>query len=413
MATIKTSMSCTVRCTLWLCFRCLSTGKDGTIAFETISFHPLAKHHSTFGKRLNSSKAPCSHWASQFIIHTICYSCLRAVTAHGPRWSAGLVTTFAFMRYAGGRSGGILIEDSATCITFTSFQIWNDVIVAYLHRWWWWWWFCQAVGELQGVTPWPLGNTCGCPRNLGGRINNNNCSYFVQWSVTLHLTLEWYVLWFNPEKTQRNPWISAACAKLNINTFYLLTATAVKGWICTVLKYPCESVKMVKKKIIFETVRHQTEILIRTTRQWKRLFFCFVFLLLFVECDSPCFLAEAPLWGWQTSSTVSESCETHKCLASTRRVCFHRWLWSAAVGQRRLQQQDGSVLTQKTGAFSTWNMALPRLKWEAPPRSSTLCAPDGAELLREDRSLIETPKPRQPNFPGRDFSFLEGWQPIV
>lgn len=114
MATVKTSMSCTARCTLWLCFRCLSTGKDGTIAFETISSHPLAKHHSTFGKRLNNSKAPCSHWTSQFIIHTICYSCLRAVTAHGPRWSAGLVTTFAFMRYAGGRSGGILIEDSAT-----------------------------------------------------------------------------------------------------------------------------------------------------------------------------------------------------------------------------------------------------------------------------------------------------------
>lgn len=133
----------------------LTAGKDGTIAFETISSHPLAKHHSTFGKRLNNSKAPCSHWASQFIIHTICYSCLRAVTAHGPRWSAGLVATFAFMRYARWkvRRDSHRRFSDRRCITFTSFQIWNDVIVAYLHRWWWWWWFCQAVGELQGVTP--------------------------------------------------------------------------------------------------------------------------------------------------------------------------------------------------------------------------------------------------------------------
>lgn len=94
--------------------KALTAGKDGTIVFETISFHPLAKHHWTFGKHLNSTKASCSHWTSQFIIHTICYSRLRAVTAHGPRWSAGLVTTFAFMRYAGWRSGRILIEDSAT-----------------------------------------------------------------------------------------------------------------------------------------------------------------------------------------------------------------------------------------------------------------------------------------------------------
>lgn len=110
-------------------------------------------------------------------------------------------------------------SDRRWCITFTSFQIWNDVLVDYLHRWWWWW-FCQAVGEVQGVKPWPLGNTCGCPRNLGGRINNNNCSYFVQWSVTLNLTLKWYVLWFNTEKTQRNPWISAACAKCSISILF-------------------------------------------------------------------------------------------------------------------------------------------------------------------------------------------------
>lgn len=84
-------MSCTARCTLTLFSllvdwkRLLTAGKDGTIVFETISFHPFAKHHQTFAEHLNSSKAPCSHWTSQFIIHTICYSCLRAVTAHGPR----------------------------------------------------------------------------------------------------------------------------------------------------------------------------------------------------------------------------------------------------------------------------------------------------------------------------------------
>lgn len=154
-------------------------------------------------------------------------------------------------------------------------------------------------------------------------------------------------------------------------------------------------------------MRHQSEILIRTTRQWKRLFFfvlCFCCFLssvtLPVSLPRPRNEADKPLQQWVKA--VKRTNVWHP----PRRVCFHRWLWSAAVGQRRLQQRDGSVLTQKTGAFSTWNMTLPHLKWEAPPRSSTLCASDGAELLRENRSLIETPESRQPNFPGRDFSFL-------
>lgn len=213
MATIKTSMSCTARCTHWLCFRCLSTGKDGTIAFETISSHPLAKHHSTFGKRLNNSKAPCSHWTSQFIIHTICYSCLRAVTAHGPRWSAGLVTTFAFMRYAGGRSGRILIEDSAT----------GDSAL-HLHH------FKYGI-----MLSWPIytggGGGGGFVKLLercrewvvvvvqGTWVGESTIITVVILSSGLSLSI---LLWNGMScgstlKRQRNPWISVACAKCSIS----------------------------------------------------------------------------------------------------------------------------------------------------------------------------------------------------
>lgn len=139
--------------------------------------------------------------------------------------------------------------------------------------------------------------------------------------------------------TEESMNLCSLCQMFNINTCYLLTATAVKGWICN-----CSGwlKKMVKKKNFWDSASskwnsHQDhEAIINLC------FYCFS-----SSVTPPVSLPRAPLWGRQASSTVSESCETHKCLASTRRVCFHRWLWSAAVGQRRLQQQDGSVLTQK------------------------------------------------------------------
>lgn len=146
-------MSCTAQCTRTLFSllvdwkRHLTAGREGTIVFETISFHPLTKHHQTFAEHLNSSKAPCSHWTSQFIIYTVCCSCLRAVTAHGPRWSAGLVTTFAFMWYAGWRSGRILIEDAST----------GDSVLHLLH----------FKYELMVSRPINTGGGCGFVKLLG------------------------------------------------------------------------------------------------------------------------------------------------------------------------------------------------------------------------------------------------------
>lgn len=74
-------------------------------------------------------------------------------------------------------------------------------------------------------------------------------------------------------------------------------------------------------------------------------------LFFFLMTPTNLFNSEWKLWNAQMFAIHPS---TFVSLPSPWRVCFHRWPWSAAVGQRRQQQQDGSVVTQKTGAFSTW-----------------------------------------------------------
>lgn len=253
--------------------------------------------------------------------------------------------------------------------------------MAYLHRRWWW--FCQAVGELQGVTPWPLGNTCGCPRNLGGRINNNNCSYFVQWSVTLHLTLEWYVLWFNPDKTQRNPWISAACAKCSVSilfTCWLLQQS--KDEFALFWNIPVNQLKWLKKNNFWVI---KLKFSSGPRGNGKGCFFCFclftafcrVWLSLF-PCRGPAmrltnlFNSEWKLWNAQMfgihptrllSQVAVISCRWPTTTTATGRVCSHPKNW------RVLNLEHDVTSFEMGGTTSIIDPLRARRRWVIERRS--------------------------------------------
>lgn len=125
-----------------------------------------------------------------------------------------------------------------------------------------------------------------------------------------------------------------------------------KGEFALFWNIPVNQLKWLKQKH-FETVHHQSEILIRTTRQWKRLvFFVLCFYCFLSSVTLPVSLPRAPLWGRQTSSTVSESCETHKCLASTLTRLLSQVAVTTATGRVCSYPKNWSVLNLEHGVTS-------------------------------------------------------------
>lgn len=147
---------------------------------------------------------------------------------------------------------------------------------------------------------------------------------------------------------------------------------------------PVNQLKWLKKKF-FETVRHQSEILIRTTRQWKRLFFlfcvftafCRVWLSLF-PCRGPAmrptnlFSSEWKLWNAQMfgihptrllSQVAVISCRWPTTTTATGRVCSYPKNW------RVLNLEHGVTSFEMGGTSSIVDPLRVRRRWVIERRS--------------------------------------------
>lgn len=153
---------------------------------------------------------------------------------------------------------------------------------------------------------------------------------------------------------------------------------------------------------------HQTESLIRTTWQLNR-------LNLFFYCSlSTVTDAEVPRWRQQTSATVSESCETYKCVPSTR-CCL------IAVILTRSSSQVVTICCRPKAATATGRVCPKRKTGTAfllehdvayfkmGGITPVIDPPSIQHGWTIEEKSIETHKPRQRDFSARDFSFFEGW----